>query len=147
MWHQLARFLNRWPPFCYITIIFNHLKLWIASARHNFKWVKLQFSNLVFNRLIWLLGACVGVRWPREWQWRSQMRRGANKRENKKERSDHDPTISDKIPCVRSVNKCCWIMRGTPCPIEKKQLCAQLNYCMFNHFILLASQYHQIISK
>ena len=22
--------------------IFTHLKLWIASARHNFKWVKIQ---------------------------------------------------------------------------------------------------------
>ena len=31
---------NRRPPFCQICIIFTHLKLWIASARHNFKWVK-----------------------------------------------------------------------------------------------------------
>ena len=31
-----------WPSFFQIWIIFTHLKLWIASARHNFKWVKIQ---------------------------------------------------------------------------------------------------------
>ena len=44
MWHQSARFEKRWPPFCQIWIIFTHLKLWIASARHNFKWVKIQIE-------------------------------------------------------------------------------------------------------
>ena len=34
-------FENSWPSFCQIWIIFTHLKLCIASARHNFKWVKI----------------------------------------------------------------------------------------------------------
>ena len=37
-WHQSTRLQNRWLPFWQIWIIFTHLKLWIASARHNFKW-------------------------------------------------------------------------------------------------------------
>ena len=32
-------------------IIFIHLKLWIASARHNFKWVKIQIDNLAVTGL------------------------------------------------------------------------------------------------
>ena len=44
MWHQSARFENSWPPFCQIWIISSHLKLWIASARHNFKWVKIPIE-------------------------------------------------------------------------------------------------------
>ena len=44
MCHQPARFEKSWPPFCQIWIIFTHLKLWIASARHNFKWVKIQIE-------------------------------------------------------------------------------------------------------
>ena len=44
MWHQSAIFENRWTPFCQIWIIFTHLKLLIASARHNFKWVKIQIE-------------------------------------------------------------------------------------------------------
>ena len=44
MWHQSAIFENSWPLFCQIWIIFTHLKLWIASARHNFKWVKIQIE-------------------------------------------------------------------------------------------------------
>ena len=44
MWHQPARFENSWPPFCQIWIIFTYLKLWIASASHNFKWVKIQIE-------------------------------------------------------------------------------------------------------
>ena len=51
MWHQPARFEKRWPPFCQIWIIFTHLKLWIASARHNFKWVKIQIDNLAVKGL------------------------------------------------------------------------------------------------
>ena len=35
MWHQPARFEKSWPLFFQIWIIFTHLKLWIASARHN----------------------------------------------------------------------------------------------------------------
>ena len=45
MWHQLARFEKSLPPFRQIWIIFTHLKLWIASARHNFKWVKNQIKE------------------------------------------------------------------------------------------------------
>ena len=44
MWRQAATFENRWPPFCQIWIIFTPLMLWIASARHNFKWVKIQIK-------------------------------------------------------------------------------------------------------
>ena len=44
MGHQSARFEKNWPPFCQIWIIFTHLKLWIASARHNFKWVKISIE-------------------------------------------------------------------------------------------------------
>ena len=44
MWHQSARFEKSLPPFCQIWIIFSHLKLWIASARHNFKWVKIPIK-------------------------------------------------------------------------------------------------------
>ena len=29
-----------------IWVIFSHLKLWVAAARHNFKWVKNEMINL-----------------------------------------------------------------------------------------------------
>ena len=45
MWHQPARFEKRWPSFCQIWIIFTHLRSWIASARHNLKWVKIQIKG------------------------------------------------------------------------------------------------------
>ena len=45
MWHQPARCEKSRPPFCQIWIIFTHLKLWIASARHNFKWVKTKIDQ------------------------------------------------------------------------------------------------------
>ena len=35
---------NGWPPFCQVWIIFTHLKLWIASARHNFRLVKIPIE-------------------------------------------------------------------------------------------------------
>ena len=35
-WHKSARFRNRWPPFCQISIIFTHLEF------HNFTWLKIQ---------------------------------------------------------------------------------------------------------
>ena len=44
MWHQPARFEKSWPLVYQIWIIFTHLKLWIASARNNFKWVKIQIE-------------------------------------------------------------------------------------------------------
>ena len=44
MWHQPARFEKGSPLFFQIWIIFTHLKLWIASARNNFKWVKIQIE-------------------------------------------------------------------------------------------------------
>ena len=37
-------FKNSWLPFCQIWIIFTHLKLWIASARHNFKCVNITIK-------------------------------------------------------------------------------------------------------
>ena len=43
-WHYSARFEICGPPFCQIWIIFTHLKLWIASARHNLKWVKIPIE-------------------------------------------------------------------------------------------------------
>ena len=43
-WYKSARFENIWHPLCQIYVIFTHLKLWIASARPNFKWVKIQIE-------------------------------------------------------------------------------------------------------
>ena len=43
-WHWSARFEICWPPLCYIWIIFTNLKLWIASARHNYKWLKIPIE-------------------------------------------------------------------------------------------------------
>ena len=45
-WHQSTRFKPVDLHFLQILIIFTHLKLWIASARHNFKWWKFQLNNL-----------------------------------------------------------------------------------------------------
>ena len=42
--HQSAILKKKLLPFCHICIIFTHLKLWIALARHNFKWVKIQIE-------------------------------------------------------------------------------------------------------
>ena len=44
MWHQSSRFEKSWPQFCQIWVIFTHLKLWIASARHNFNRVKIPIE-------------------------------------------------------------------------------------------------------
>ena len=41
MWHESELKIASLPLFCEICIIFTHLKLWIALARHNFKWVKI----------------------------------------------------------------------------------------------------------
>ena len=43
-WHYSAKFKICWPPFCQIWISFTHLKLWIASARNNFKWVNIRIE-------------------------------------------------------------------------------------------------------
>ena len=44
-----ARLENCWPLFCHTSIIFTYLKLWIASARNNFRLVKkLKGSNVLF---------------------------------------------------------------------------------------------------
>ena len=43
-WHWSARFEILWPPFCQIWMIFTHLKLWMASARNNFRWVKIPIE-------------------------------------------------------------------------------------------------------
>ena len=53
MWHQSAIFENSWPPFCQIWISFTHLKLWIASAKHNFKWVKITFLIAYLSKKNW----------------------------------------------------------------------------------------------
>ena len=36
-WHQSRRLRNHWATFCQIKITFTHLKMWNASAGHNFK--------------------------------------------------------------------------------------------------------------
>ena len=58
-WWQFkaARFEKCWPPFCQIWIIFTHLKLWIASARHNFKWVKILIEKFGGWRVIYFIMA------------------------------------------------------------------------------------------
>ena len=43
-WYQSARFLKIWSPFCQFWIICTHWKLWIASASHNFRWVKIPIE-------------------------------------------------------------------------------------------------------
>ena len=56
-YHIQYRLLNMLKPECdinqhdlkrvdlhQICLIFTHLKLWIASARHNFKWVKIPIE-------------------------------------------------------------------------------------------------------
>ena len=48
-WHKSERFLNRLPSFSQIWIIFTHLKLWITSAKHNFKWVKFPIYRFGFR--------------------------------------------------------------------------------------------------
>ena len=41
---------SKFANVCYqieeISVIFTHLKLWIAVARHNFMWVKIEYINL-----------------------------------------------------------------------------------------------------
>ena len=39
-------FANVWPQIKQIWVIFTHLKLLIAAARHNFKWVKIKLFDL-----------------------------------------------------------------------------------------------------
>ena len=34
-----------------ILVIFTHLKLWVAVARHNFKWVKIVIINVALQGL------------------------------------------------------------------------------------------------
>ena len=43
--HELVIFERSWPSFCEIWINFTHLKIWIAAARHNFKWVKISIES------------------------------------------------------------------------------------------------------
>ena len=33
----------------WIWVFFTHLKLWVAVAKHNFKWVKFEFYNVALN--------------------------------------------------------------------------------------------------
>ena len=44
MWNESARFEKGWPPFCEIWIIFTHLELWIVSARHIYKCMKITIE-------------------------------------------------------------------------------------------------------
>ena len=39
--HFISRFTDIWCQIKQRSVIFNHLKLWVAVARHNFKWLKL----------------------------------------------------------------------------------------------------------
>ena len=43
---KTSRFTNVWSQAKHIGVIFTHLKLWIAVARHNFKLVKITSDNL-----------------------------------------------------------------------------------------------------
>ena len=49
-WSLLTAHL-RWPAHCW-RVIFTHLKLWVAVARHNFKWVK------IYNDLLTAGSSC-----------------------------------------------------------------------------------------
>ena len=44
------RFVNVWSQFKQIVVIFKHLRLWIAVARHNLKWLKNKINKLGFIR-------------------------------------------------------------------------------------------------
>ena len=41
---QISRFANVWSQIKQIQVIFTDLKLWVAVARHNFKWLKMLGS-------------------------------------------------------------------------------------------------------
>ena len=41
-----ARFENVWFQIKQLRIIFTHLKLWVAVATHNFKWVKMYVRSI-----------------------------------------------------------------------------------------------------
>ena len=45
-----TRFEKSWPPFCQIWKFFTHLKLCIATATHNFKWVRITHICLIWDR-------------------------------------------------------------------------------------------------
>ena len=42
-------------PFKQILVIFTHLKLWVAVARHNFKWEEFKLDNVAGKALISLI--------------------------------------------------------------------------------------------
>ena len=48
---QILRFANAWSEIKQIWVIFTHLKLWIATAIHNFKWVKIKINYLSGKRV------------------------------------------------------------------------------------------------
>ena len=44
---QTSKFANVWSQIWKISVIFTHLKLWIAVARHKVKWVKIKINKLL----------------------------------------------------------------------------------------------------
>ena len=47
---KASRFANVCSQIKHIRVIFSHLELWIAVARHNFKWVKIKKNLAVLSR-------------------------------------------------------------------------------------------------
>ena len=52
---QTSRFANVWSEIKEICVIFTHLKLWVAVARHNFKRVKIQLFILALQESLKVL--------------------------------------------------------------------------------------------
>ena len=60
-------FVNAWSQIEQKRVIFNHLKLWIAVARHNLKWLKINWLSRIMAWDIHLL------RWYRRHDWAKQI--------------------------------------------------------------------------
>ena len=55
--------LTLYPLSCLI-LIFTHLKLWVAAATHNFKWVKITGTRLVWDQTVANLEVYTHISFP-----------------------------------------------------------------------------------
>ena len=51
MWAYTSRFTNIWSQIKQISVVVSHLMLWVAVARHNFRWVKNQIIYFSASRV------------------------------------------------------------------------------------------------
>ena len=54
---RTSRFANTWFQIKQMGVIFTHLKLGVAVARHFFKWVKISIILFSVDTLLYYLGA------------------------------------------------------------------------------------------